>query len=66
MVVLSYRSLYNSITLFESPDPRRMMTYVTRILNSIEQGDAGVAEELLPFEHFDIGPVVFIRKLGNA
>ncbi len=42
------------------------MADVTRILNAIEQGDAGVAEELLPFEHFDIGPVVFIRELGNA
>ncbi len=42
------------------------MTDVTRILNAIEQGDARAAEKLLPFEHFDTDPVVFVRELGNA
>ena len=42
------------------------MSDVTRILNAIEQGDAGATEKLLPFEHFDTGPVVFNRELGNA
>lgn len=46
MVVLSYRSLYNSMNLFESPDSRRIITDVTRILNAIEQGDAHVADKL--------------------
>ena len=44
----SLDSRYNSVTLLGSPDPRRIMTDVTRILNAIEQGDAKAADELLP------------------
>jgi RNA polymerase sigma factor (TIGR02999 family) len=37
-----------------NPDPRRIMTDVTRILNAIEQGDAKAADELLPLVYEEL------------
>jgi len=37
-----------------SPDPRRTMTDVTRILNAIEQGDIKATDELLPLVYEEL------------
>ena len=42
------------MALLESPDPGRNMTDVTRILNAIEQGDAGATDELLPLVYEEL------------
>jgi RNA polymerase sigma factor (TIGR02999 family) len=42
------------MALLASPDPRRIMTNVTRILNAIEQGDARATEELLPLVYEEL------------
>ena len=47
-------SRYNSIPLLGSPDPKRIMSDVTRILNAIEQGDARASDKLLPLVYEEL------------
>ena len=55
---------YNIVTLLRSPDHRTTMADVTRILNAIEQGDAGATEELLPLV-YEVLRLLAAQKLSK-